>query len=465
MATKLVKTVKSSQDDFLKVKLMEVIQSKKSYPEILEYINNEIKESTRIIEFNYRIKCFLEDGAYALHRAVESIHGFTTQKDIEGMSNTKPPAMIDVRFADGTRKKVPFGQIDLPSLGKGAMISMDYDHDDRNLLLSGRCEKRYVALMDEMVEETNKIVIEDSIYKGKAIKINDLDTSPEFIDLSGIDKIDLFLTPEAQFSTEPIEARIEHTDICIREGIDLKFGVLLEGAFGTGKTLYAFKLALKAINNGWTFIYCPNAEYAQYIMETSEMLSGNGKGVVLFIEDIDRILNVRDENTNEISILMDGGESKNKNVITILTTNHIEDIDPAFLRGKRIGSVISLTYPDKDTAKKMINKYLVNNKGESILEEDCDIAAQEIEDNKIVPAFVAEILDRVKSHLIYSGKKTVSCQDIVNSIRSYRRQMEIATVKLNTKNDAEQLVDSLRKTLGNENVKDSLYKVLTEKGF
>lgn len=223
-------TKKPNHDDFLKGKLLDVIQnSKKSYHEILMYIQNEINESTRIVAFNYKVKCFLEDGAYALNRAVEKINGFTKQKGETNISGEKPPEMLDVRFADGTREKVPFGTIRLPSFGEDAFIEMKYDSGKQLLLLQGQCEKRYVQLMDQIVETTQSLLAMDSIYKGRAIKIVSESKSPEFIDLSTVEKTPLFLTPEAAFSTQPIEARIEHTERCIRNNIDLRFGVLLEG--------------------------------------------------------------------------------------------------------------------------------------------------------------------------------------------------------------------------------------------
>ena len=226
------KKTKSKIDDadaYLKEKLVNVVgDPHKSYHDILSYIKNEITESTRIISFNYKINCFLEDGAYALSRAVEAIHGFTTQKNT-GPSGDNPPQMIDVRFADGTREKVPFGKVALRAIGDGAFIDMKYDTKTHQLHLEGQCEKRFVRLMDEIVEETTRLVREDSIYRGKAIKIVDEKASPSFIDLSTIDQTPLFLTPDAEFATQPIEARIEHTERCVRNGIDLKFGVLLEG--------------------------------------------------------------------------------------------------------------------------------------------------------------------------------------------------------------------------------------------
>lgn len=472
-ASKASKKSKSKIDDadiYLKSKLVEVVNSEKSYHDILSYIKNEITESTRTISFNYKIKCFLEDGAYALSRAVEEIHGFTSQKDVAGPSGSTPPQMMDVRFADGTREKVPFGKVQLAAIGKEAFIDMKYDPKNQMLLLEGQCEKRFVRLMDEIVEETTRIVREDSIYRGKAIKFTKEGESPAFIDLSNIESTPLFLTPEAVFATQPIEARIEHTERCRRNGIDLRFGCLLEGHYGTGKTLYAFKLALKAVNNGWSFIYCPNPEITMYAMEIANMMSKNGKGSVLFIEDIDRILYERNELTNKISLLMDGGETKSNNVISILTTNHIEKINPTFLRGKRIGSIVTLTYPDKATAKKMIEKYLVDEFGKSILSEDCEDAASEVEKMKIVPSFIVEILERVKAHLIYSGNTTVNCQDVISCIRSYKKQMDIAAVIGNTETEEELFVKAFKNVIGTpvldpKKVGDVVREVLTEKGF
>lgn len=275
----------ANPDKDLKDKLREVINSDKPYHDILSYIKNEIEESTRVIQFNYSFRCFKEDGAWALSRAVEDIHGFTSQADEKNLSGKNPPQMIDVRFADGSRKKVPFGQINLPSLGKNASINMLYDTASQSIVLQGQCEKRFVSLMDEMVEKAKELVEQDSIYRGKAIKIVDETQSPTFIDLKNVQNTPLFLTPEAIYSTQPIEARIEHSERCKAKGIDLRFGAMLEGNYGTGKTLYAFKLALKAINNGWSFIYCSAPEKTLYVMEIANMLCKNGTGVVVFIED------------------------------------------------------------------------------------------------------------------------------------------------------------------------------------
>lgn len=182
----------------------------------------------------------------------------------------------------------------------------------------------------------------------------------------------------------------------------------------------------------------------------------NGAGVVLFIEDIDRILDKRDETTNEISLMMDGGESKNLNIITILTTNHLEKIDPTFLRGKRIGTIVTLTHPDAQTAKEILEAQLVSDTGESMLEEDVMPAAIKIEELKIVPAFISEITDRVKTHQIFSGKRTVSTQDVLSAITTFQRQMDLAKPKNAELSDNEKLGEALKNVLQVKDLSDKL---------
>ena len=359
------------------MKLAEIIlNNRKPYHEKLKYIKNEIEESVRDVEFMYKIPGFFEDTCYALHRSVQALQGYTKMQNNKTASADNPPTMIDVRFADGKRIKVPFGKINLPSFGKNSFINMQFDNGKKVLHVSGICQKKYTTLMDDIMEDTIRIVNTESIYKNKAIKYDGVN-SPEFMDLSKIDETALFLTDEAKYATEPIEVRITNPDVCIQAGLDLKFGVLLEGNYGTGKTLYAGKLALKAIANGWTFIYCSNPAEALGALKVANKFTKNGTGVVLFVEDIDQILNKRAETTNEISLLMDGSETKHNNLISIFSTNHIENIDPTFLRGKRIGSIVTLEHLDALTAEKMIHHYL----GDT-LKGSCTKAGQEVENAK-----------------------------------------------------------------------------------
>ena len=66
---------------------------------------------------------------------------------------------------------------------------------------------------------------------------------PKILDLSSIDNQLMVLSKKTQYDLRPIYARLNNPQLCIEKGIPLKFGALLEGSYGTGKTLLAFKLA------------------------------------------------------------------------------------------------------------------------------------------------------------------------------------------------------------------------------
>ena len=61
------------------LKLWGVINSGKPYAQILDFIENEIRESVRVVAFDYQFNCFLSDGAYAVSRAIEGKVGFANQ--------------------------------------------------------------------------------------------------------------------------------------------------------------------------------------------------------------------------------------------------------------------------------------------------------------------------------------------------------------------------------------------------
>jgi len=420
-----------ADDSAIREKLKQLVETK-PLEELANFISTEVKNQTRLTEFHYEFTCFREDGAYALFRAVNNIQGYS-QQGKDGPS-AKPPKTIDVKFADGSRIKVPWGNIQLPNMGDGAELDMSYDPDDRTFYVMGTCEKRYIAIMDSILLEAERIVEEDSIYKGQAFKMGS-ELEPEFINLSNIENIPMYLSAAARFSLQPIEARLENPEVCKENGLDLKFGALMEGDYGTGKTLLAFKLALKATKNDWTFIYLTDPTKTEDLLKIAGQLSRNGSGVLIFVEDIDLVLHGgRDKTMNLIFNLLDGGDTKNKNIISIFTTNHLNKIDPTFLRGKRIGSLISLGALDKDTAKTFIKGSLG-----SCLEEEANIetACEKVEELQIVPAFLAEILERVKANMIYSQSTVVTPEQIEASIDSYKAQMDIAKVKSDEQSPAE----------------------------
>jgi len=82
--------------------------------------------------------------------------------------------------------------------------------------------------MDSIKDDTKQRLTKNSIYRRQAISITDIN-SPEIMDLSSIDKEMMVLSKKTTYALNPIRARIERPEDCVRSGIPLKYGCLLAG--------------------------------------------------------------------------------------------------------------------------------------------------------------------------------------------------------------------------------------------
>ena len=129
--------------------------------------------------------------------------------------------------------------------------------------------------------------------------------------------------------------------------------------------------------------------------------------------------------------------------------NHIELIEPTFLRGKRIGSVITMDCLDAETAEKFIRSTFTAEEGYTI-DDDLSEVCNYIQEAEIAPAFMAEIVESTKSKLIFTEETHVTSFHIKASVESYQRQLGLASKKAVVETPAERLVNALKLVLGTE---------------
>lgn len=329
----------------------------------------------------------------------------------------------------------------LEGLGEGSSININYDSSTHDLVITGKCQFRFSSLMDDIIEVTKHNLRTNSIYKGQALEISDIN-DPKILDLSGIDRQLMVLSKETEYALRPIYARIMNPTMCLEKGIPLKFGALLEGGYGTGKTLLAFKLAKKAVANNWMFIYLKDPKLLAEALRMSKIIDQSGHGVLIFVEDIDQVTRGnRDSAMQDILNTLDGGDTKDMNVITLFTTNHIELIEPTFLRGKRVGTIISMGPLDAETAEQFIRKSFEI--GCYTILDDLTDVCKFIEASHIAPAFMAEIIEKVKSMMVLANQCEVKADDIKYSVQSYLRQVELSRTKDMSVTPEKKFVDSL----------------------
>lgn len=415
------------------------------YADALDYIDNELKQSKKMAKINYRIRCFRNDGIYQLNQAISQVFGAVVSKEQRNPSGESSVQTVDITLADGTRVKAPYGDISLEGLGEGSSININYDSSTHDLVITGKCQFRFSSLMDDIIEVTKHNLRTNSIYKGQALEISDIN-DPKILDLSGIDRQLMVLSKETEYALRPIYARIMNPTMCLEKGIPLKFGALLEGGYGTGKTLLAFKLAKKAVANNWMFIYLKDPKLLAEALRMSKIIDQSGHGVLIFVEDIDQVTRGnRDSAMQDILNTLDGGDTKDMNVITLFTTNHIELIEPTFLRGKRVGTIISMGPLDAETAEQFIRKSFEI--GCYTILDDLTDVCKFIEASHIAPAFMAEIIEKVKSMMILANQCEVKADDIKYSVQSYLRQVELSRTKDMSVTPEKKFVDALLEVL------------------
>lgn len=87
---------------------------------------------------------------------------------------------------------------------------------------------------------------------------------------------------------------------------------------------------------------------------------------LLIIEDIDTMFCGRENKIKDSQLTFSGllnvldGLSSASGIITIITTNHLEKLDPALIRSGRIDKIIELLPPTDDLIKEMIKRFIDN---------------------------------------------------------------------------------------------------------
>lgn len=232
----VIRKIENTWDKESKAKLVELGNSDTSYGSILVYLENEIANSKRMTRFDHKINCFRNDGIFQLNKSIEKHIGATAVRDKEVGPSGGSSAVdtIDVVLANGVRKKVPYGKIELPNMGEGAHIEILYSDRDKYLRVRGECQFKFQSLIDKIIDHTHVLLNTDSIYKSQAFEITETveGGQPQLLDVSRVDEEHMILSEEVEYALSPLRARILKPEICKQNGIPIKFGALLEGPYG-----------------------------------------------------------------------------------------------------------------------------------------------------------------------------------------------------------------------------------------
>lgn len=460
------KTTKFQHVDVLQEGVKLVLPEGMSLDEAVIHIKRLKEQEETEVAVSCQINAFPMDGAVALMRVLQREYGWSNMVPTPGFWGSEPPKMIDVEYAPGKTVQVAWGSFRIPGIDGRLECSYSIKENRYIFCIAGQVKRRSEKEVHRLASLVRKEVEENSIYRGKAIRLDFrknkqgiFELEPIFLKTDGIDEEQLIFSREVQTRIEvDLFNVIEHTESCRKFGIPRKRGILLEGPYGTGKTLTAYVCSKKCVDNGWTYIYLGNVSDLDNALNFARLY----QPCVIFSEDIDQAIGEdRDEDTNNILNTLDGVNSKDCELVVVLTTNNVEKLNHAFLRPGRIDSVISIALPDEDATMRLIRRYSRDpqNPNESFLEAtDQEI----IEASRGIvgknAATVRETVERSKLSAVKHSRSRlkITADDIKTAVASMENHIKLLLPKNNTPTPAsEALVDDLV-----QKVSDSIAKML-----
>ncbi len=279
-----------------------------------------------------------------------------TKKSIDSLKQEYNEAISKIR-------KVLGGQKDRDKL------SIEDKNELRTLYMkaSGCAKTLADRITDEKESEefrnNHKKLSEKAASYGSAIK--NITPKTTFDDVKGLENVKKLVKSFMFLAQNP--------DVLKAYKLEGGLGMLMYGAPGTGKTMFAEAIA-NAMNLP-LFIVTPADIFKSYVGESEQSvrllfqeLNNCPDGAVLFVDECESIFSKRGQDTKDYKAAVTtellqaingfGGDGTKR--IMIAATNRPDVIDPAYLRYKRFSHLIHVTPPDSDALEAIIGSKLAD---------------------------------------------------------------------------------------------------------
>lgn len=410
-------------------------------------------------ELNETFAVFPWDGANALSEVLKARYGWAPATPTPGMFGMqRPPKLINIEVGVGQTKQIPWGRFTLPNVEGFVDCGATKKRGRIVFVLSAEITRKDEPTVQALFDDVRAYLIEHSLYRGKALKVRFRDDNgqpvplpePVFMD-TDIDRDSLIFSEDTEAAMDTsLFTPIERIADCEANDIEIKRGVLLAGTYGVGKSMAAKVAANIATQTGLTFLYVTRADELADAVEFGKMYQN--PACVVFCEDIDRATSgERNIRMDDILNVIDGIDTKQSNIMTVLTTNHLEDINPAMLRPGRLDAVIEITAPDAKAAQRLLRYY-----GGDAISASTKLNSVGEELSGMIPAVIAEVVKRAKLAQLRRQApgeivKQITEEALLEAAKSMRAQTALLSQH---KPDYEPTIDDLL----NRSVTDSVNK-------
>lgn len=398
--------------------------------DIYEAVGREITSQNEDVAVYAVIDAFsFKDAAYQLHKALAATRGFVAAK--KNMMGGTDNASVQVEVAPGEFVDVAWGRFEVPGVKGFLQTDVTQDAFGRTqLVVTGRVKRKDEEKVKEALTLATKMVKSESIYKGRAIDVRLKDDNGFVLaepDIRFV-KTDPTLRERVIFARLTqravdtyLYAAIENREGARKRNIPLKRGILLEGPYGTGKTLSMDVAAALAVANGWTYLKARRADDLAELMRMSTTYLG---ATVLTCEDVDQVL--AGERNIDMNTLLNTIDTTDKDVelIVALSTNHADKINKAMLRAGRLDAIIHVAPPDAEAAERLMRQY---GNGQVLLTEDITAAAALMAHNNA--GDIREVVERAKLNEMLRNPngepEPISGADLLDAAEIIQAELEL----------------------------------------
>lgn len=389
--------------------------------DVISYLRDYKQRQGQSFSFSREFPYKPWDGAAAFERAMKRVFG-TIGIGAATMTffGPIPPERRTVEIGPNEKLQIPWGRVAFTPLEAEFYLS-GIRHSEYGVIFQLNVEAplRYRSHIEgffSMVEDELK---SNSIYRGKAFAGTE---DPQFMDTESFDPSRVIYNEDV-FTQLDVNmwSLLRYSDIMRQNHIPLKRSILVEGPYGTGKTLAGQLTAKQAVENGWTFVLArPGKDDLGEVLKVAQLYAP----AVVWYEDIDVIARGHDDvQISKLLDSLDGITNKGVEILAGFTTNHVDKIQKGILRPGRLDAVINIGALDENGIEKLCKVTLPGT-----IQGNIDYHMVGKAFDGMLPAFIKEGIDRAMRYSIARNggqPGMIETDDLVNSAKGLENQLNL----------------------------------------
>jgi hypothetical protein len=381
-------------------------------------------------EFTKPFDCRPMDGAYAFQKVLKDVYGMTAiGKEMRSMFGAQPPELRTVKISPTEEVQVPFGLLEFPPLGAQFFLQERNDEDyGMAFQVYVLAKKKFEVEIRGLLMLVEAYIREHSIYRNKALIgvgriVNGTYKEPEFFNPYTIDRTQVVYSQDVfEALTDEIWGVVETAELLRQNGNDLGNKVLLHGENGTGKTLAAAITAQICLEQDWSFIQARWDEDLKHVMRFAELL---GTPTVIVIEDMEKLISNDAQKMDQLLEQFDGMRTKGREVLLLMTSNHVGELPKGMTRAGRINRMIYVSDLDKEGVERLINVLIPAEQ-----REELDYEALHTAYEGFAPSWIVQALKGVSKQSVIRTKmlgQPLATEDFVRCANALRAAHQLHT--------------------------------------